>query len=95
MTPAAIAIGHGVTIRFTGIYGQPADVKGGIIVAHRHPDGTICEGLVNFDVPANADLANRPKWTVESWDPLTISPSVHNTGCGLHGFIRDGKWIPA
>jgi len=86
-------IGHGVHVRFTGIYGQPDDIKGGIIVAHRHDDGQVCEGHVTFDVPENRD--DRPKWAVESWEPLTISPSVHNTGCGLHGFIREGKWVPA
>jgi len=33
-------------------------------------------------------------WTVESWDPLTVSPSVQflNPSC-CHGFIREGKWV--
>lgn len=37
-----------------------------------------------------------PVWTVQSLDPLTISPSVHCTvergGCGAHGFIENGRW---
>jgi Family of unknown function (DUF6527) len=43
--------------------------------------------------------ADKPRWQVESWEPLTISPSVlcslDKGGCGAHGFIREGKWVPA
>jgi hypothetical protein len=28
-------------------------------------------------------------------DPLTVSPSILCLDCGLHGFIRDGRWISA
>jgi hypothetical protein len=28
-------------------------------------------------------------------ESLTISPSLACRGCSSHGFIRDGKWIPA
>jgi hypothetical protein len=35
------------------------------------------------------------RWTVVTKDPLTVTPSIHNTGCGCHGFITDGKWVPA
>lgn len=34
-------------------------------------------------------------WTLESRDPITISPSVNFTCCGCHGFIQQGKWVPA
>lgn len=34
-------------------------------------------------------------WTVEQSAPLTVSPSILCTGCGTHGFIRDGSWVPA
>lgn len=86
-------IGHGVYIRFTGIHSEPDDVKGGIMVSHRHADGAVCSGFVTFDVPANA-ASTHSKWTVESWDPLTISPSVLDKSCGLHGHIRNGRWEP-
>lgn len=39
-----------------------------------------------------------PAWELVSKDPLTISPSilcVPPHGCGIHGFITDGKWVPA
>ncbi len=35
-----------------------------------------------------------PIWTLESKDPLTLSPSFV-CHCGHHGFIRGGKWIGA
>lgn len=28
-------------------------------------------------------------------DPLTLTPSLLCDTCGLHGFIRDGRWVPA
>jgi len=38
---------------------------------------------------------DRPNvWDVQSWDPLTISPSVL-CSCGDHGFIREGRWVRA
>ncbi|MCW2632077.1 MAG: hypothetical protein JWR88_1039 [Pseudonocardia sp.] len=34
-------------------------------------------------------------WRVVQAEPLTVSPSIHCLGCGTHGFIRDGQWVPA
>lgn len=93
--PQGQHIGHGVFISYTGVYGQPDDVKGGLIVAHRHDDGQLCEGSVTFAVPVTDHYADdRPRWTVVSWEPLTLSPSI-SAPCGLHGFITDGAWVPA
>jgi len=62
----------------------------------RDPDGEPSAGAVWFDVAGLPDYADSgPKWTVESWAPLTISPSVACRVCGHHGFIRDGRWVPA
>ncbi len=33
-----------------------------------------------------------PLWTLESMEPLTLSPSIR-CGCGHHGWIKSGKWI--
>jgi hypothetical protein len=55
-----------------------------------------CEAAVIFDGDVQRRLEpNRGRWTVESWEPLTISPSVLCRRCGDHGFIRQGKWVPA
>lgn len=34
-------------------------------------------------------------WTLESKEPLTVSPSLLCGSCGSHGFIRNGAWVPA
>jgi len=73
--------------RFVGLY-------------HRHAgadDGEPCMGSIYFDVEwvrSSAAFSNYAKWTVESWEPLTVSPSLL-CSCGHHGFIRGGKWITA
>lgn len=66
------------------------------IITHPRPDnGQPCEGAVTFDGPVQQQLsADRPRWTVEQWEPLTISPSVL-CACGDHGYIRAGRWEPA
>ncbi len=32
---------------------------------------------------------------VESTEPLDMSPSLLWDCCGLHGFVKDGKWVLA
>ena len=50
-----------------------------------------CGGLVRI-----RDIGDgKPVWTLNSLDPLDLSPSV-NCGCnGQHGFVRGGKWEAA
>lgn len=70
------------------------------------PDG--CRGHITFDGHVaekhnqrarEAGRKESPTWTVESWDPLTISPSILDHGsdtcAGHHGYIREGKWVEA
>ena len=33
--------------------------------------------------------------TVNTYDPLDVTPSVGCDDCGLHGFVRNGQWVPA
>ena len=64
---------------------------------HPRPDGAPCgtNGLT-FDGPVQRELdPARPRWQVVSWEPLTLSPSVLCTACQAHGWIRDGRWVPA
>lgn len=86
-------IGHGIVIRFTR---SGACDNAGILLYHQHPDGSVCGGTVLFDVPANQWQRDhgRPLWTVANLDPLTLSPSILNPDCGLHGHIRGGRWEP-
>ncbi|HWP59555.1 MAG TPA: DUF6527 family protein [Candidatus Acidoferrales bacterium] len=82
-----------VNPQFDGI---PDVDKYGAIIEHRKPDGTRCAGMIVFDGDVSRRIEpDRERWTVESWDPLTISPSVLCTDCGDHGFIREGKWVKA
>lgn len=74
------------------------DVKrAGLFIVHpaagnsHIPKGEPCAGSVNFDLPVNE---GQTVWQVHSMDPLHIEPSVL-CSCGDHGFIREGRWVPA
>lgn len=86
-------------------YADVPDVeRWGAIVGHpvgAHPivpeaqSSGYCEGAIAFDGPVQRQLEpSRPMWTVESWEPLTLSPSLL-CACGDHGYIREGRWVPA
>lgn len=56
-----------------------------------------CSSHVMFDLPNIERVIGptSPRWTVEVWEPLTISPSVRCLICGDHGHVRGGRWVPA
>jgi hypothetical protein len=87
----------------------PVVEKWGAIIRHYNPNGQLCESCIQFDGPEQRrvhalhvrDMEGRGEkpapyiaWTVESWEPLTCSPSLL-CHCGDHGFIRGGKWVRA
>ena len=51
-------------------------------------------GAIPLDVPQNDHVGQEHKWQVESWDPITLSPSLQCVACPHHGFIRGGRWEP-
>jgi hypothetical protein len=67
--------------------------RAGLIVWHRCTKSVSGwnAGAIVFDLPERP-AADGQGWTVQSWDPLTVSPSLLQPGCGDHGFIRGGKW---
>lgn len=71
------------------------------IIEHMRPDGSgWCNSAINFDTPEIRRVTSKGNfWKVESWEPLTLSPSllctVEKGGCGDHGFIRGGLWVVA
>lgn len=69
----------------------PVD-KYGAFVHHKKADGSSCSGSIVFDSEA-ARFNGREGWQVESWEPLTVSPSLL-CSCGDHGYIRNGVWVP-
>lgn len=90
-------LGYGV---FAAPYTAYKDEGGdhvGAFIWHTHDDGQLCGGGVRF-APNPDREGGGPVWAVESWWPLTITPSVLCRGgpggveC-LHGFITDGRWV--
>lgn len=79
---------------------QYADVpdtdKYGLWVAHATPEGRPCESfiIITSDVQRRIE-PGRPTWQLISEDPLHVEPSLLCKTCGDHGFIRDGRWMPA
>lgn len=75
---------------------MPGVLRYAMLIHHKNPAGEACAGMVTFASTTQRKVEpNRPNvWQVESWEPLTISPSVL-CSCGDHGFIRDGRWLPA
>lgn len=90
--PPDLDLGHGVVAWFTFYRGQRA----GLTEQHTNcATGEPCFGGVLFDLPATrASFPERSLWTVESNDPLTLSPSLLCRICGNHGWIRGGRWVP-
>lgn len=106
MTDTPLDLGSGFFLRFTAWapdrtirenrvrYAFVPDVdKIGAILTCRHG----IEGSILFSISPEHDkiFENQPHWTVNSWEPLDISPSVACGSCGCHGFIREGKWVDA
>lgn len=66
------------------------------MVKHLTPTGESCTGAITFDGEVARQIEpGKGRWTVESWEPLTLSPSLLCRECGDHGFVRRGKWVRA
>lgn len=105
-----IDLGHDHTLRFVSwapdrdlnpqYDGIPDVERYGAVISHPAPPGyrgagDLCEGSIIFDGEVQRRLdPHRPRWTVESWQPLTLSPSLQ-CHCGDHGHVRGGVWVPA
>jgi len=66
----------------------------GINEWHLTPAGELCGGWVPFTGNRFSNGIG-PTWEVISLDPLTLSPSLLCRACQHHGFIREGRWVPA
>ena len=78
---------------------QQGEQRIGATIMHRAgPKGTEtgwCIGGIQFaGTQHQRDYPEQPYWNVESYDPLTINPSVR-CSCGDHGLVRGGKWVRA
>jgi hypothetical protein len=64
----------------------------GVDYHHRHAvTGRWCSGWIPLTRAVRVATGG-PTWEVEQLEPLTLSPSLLCTGCGHHGFIRNGRW---
>jgi|SRR5579859_5587373 len=110
MSSDAIDIGHGHEIadlmfnpedneNNRRVFGVPLPhLRIGIQVMHPHKaTGHQCAAGIYFDTPEVRKVTggSGAHWQVESWDPLTLSPSLLCLTCGDHGFIKAGRWVPA
>lgn len=95
MTPApTLELGLDHTLTLVS-FGQ--NERFGAVLCHPNQKrpGEWCLASIIFDSEdARVALPDRPKWTVVQWEPLDITPSFQ-CNCGDHGFVRDGKWVPA
>lgn len=93
---STIDIGHGVQIEILR-----SSLAGGAVVGldYTHPGkDRPCAGFLYFDTPKVREVfepSPGAMWTVEQDEPLTLSPSLLCRACGHHGWIRDGRWVPA
>lgn len=66
------------------------------IIEHQTSAGEPCGSGVTFDSQTARGIEpGKAMWTVESWEPLTLSPSLLCQRCGDHGFVRNGRWVVA
>lgn len=101
-----IDLGQDHTLTFMGWYpdrdlnphckGIPDVERYAALIEHTAPSGEPCRSAATFAGEVQAQIEpNKPTWSVESWEPLTLSPSLLCRGCGDHGLIRSGRWVPA
>lgn len=105
MTSNEVDLGHGHRLRIFSwdpdrtlnpqYDGIPPEPRAGAIIDHPHAKtGEPCSGAVMFDTPTMRQVQpDRVFWKVESWEPLTLSPSIA-CSCGDHGYVRNGRWEP-
>lgn len=87
-----------------GTPGEPGDVEPYIDEEGRlWALGICCPGCGSGSLLRLGAVASGPSWQTVAGDPrtgegLTLSPSVHHTtglgGCGWHGWVRGGRWVP-
>lgn len=71
-------------------YTNASGLKAGIVWHHELSDGGVCGGVI----PILFTESEETCWVVESYWPLTLSPSII-CKCELHGSIMRDKWVAA
>lgn len=63
--------------------------------ANGEPTGVYYEHMCEGDWRAGWIYFGGDGWRVTNGTPLTVSPSLRCKVCGHHGYIQDGRWLPA
>jgi hypothetical protein len=96
---APIDIGHGLTaaLRLADGLQKALGIEDGEPVGALLTHACKARGgaVVQDFIPTEPRVSAIPPWSLDCRDPITLSPSVQWTCCGLHGFVRNGKWVPA
>lgn len=80
-------IGHGVKVE---LIRDHVDRFTGLTIEHEG-----CEPqTIKFALPWVERESENDVWHVHQWEPLTLHPSLLCDTCGLHGYIREGMWVP-
>lgn len=99
MDTAPIDIGHGLTaaLRLAEGLKEHLGIEDGVPVGVllSHPCAKRGGEVVQDFIPVGPYPSTPEPWVLEVREPISMSPSVAYTCCGLHGFVRGGKWVPA
>lgn len=96
---AAVDIGHGLTAALRlaeGLLDAMGIADGtpvGVLLTH--PCAKRGGAMTQDFIPVRPYPHPKDPWVLEVRDPITLSPSVLYHCCGLHGFVRNGTWVPA
>ncbi len=67
-----------------------------VVLSHLCNNGWKRPDMLMLDLPwvnTQERFAGRRRWTVQSWEPLTLDPSYVCSECGLSGWVRKGEWV--
>lgn len=92
-----VDIGHGLTAALRlaeGFHdGTPDGTPVGVLLFHAcAARGECVESFIPVDYPGNVSAHH---WQLVEREPITLTPSVSYTCCGVHGFVTAGRWVPA
>lgn len=89
----SLDLGHGFSLRYY--------VRGDAVPEDRFWEGVDAGLRCYFLLERGEELIGSApvsgpgtRWTVVSRSPLTLSPSLLCQPANVHGYIREGRWVP-
>ncbi len=94
-----VDIGHGLTaaLRLAEGLKEHLCIDDGVPVGLllTHPCSARGGEAVQDFIPVSPYPYPKEPWKLVARDPITLQPSVRYDCCGLHGFVTNGRWVPA